>query len=84
MIPLIELVRFVQVVNVLPTMDRIRQLNEGNIVIANAQQLKEVLSHELFIIRYKSSHTKFVKNYFKDNTVMVNKWLRYADNIRNL
>jgi hypothetical protein len=81
---LLELVKFSQVINVLPTMDRIRQLKAGDMVVATDQQLKEVLSHELFIKRYEVSYDKFVKDYFKDNTVMVNKWLRYAENIRSL
>jgi hypothetical protein len=81
---LLELVKFSQVINVLPTRDRIRQLKAGDMVVATDQQLKEVLSHELFIKRYEVSYDKFVKDYFKDNTVMVNKWLRYAENIRSL
>jgi hypothetical protein len=81
---LLELMKFSQVIKVLPVIDRIRQLKAGGMVVATDQQLKEVLSHELFIKRYKVSYDKFVKNYFKDNSIMVNKWLRYAENIRSI
>lgn len=30
------------------------------------------------------SYDDFVKQYFKDNTVLMNKWLRYAKNVREM
>jgi hypothetical protein len=56
----------------------------GTPVHASDEQLKEALSHELFIKRYHSAYIKFVKEHFKNNTILMNKWLRYAENIRSL
>lgn len=42
-----------------------------------------VLTNEDFI--NNSRHYEyFVRKYFKDNTVLMNKWLRYAENIKEL
>lgn len=35
-------------------------------------------------IQFKVTYDDFVKEYFKDNSVLMNKWLRYADNIREM
>lgn len=48
------------------------------------ERLKQVLSSSNFIINSPEGYTKFVKHYFKDNTVLMNKWLRYAENVREM
>jgi hypothetical protein len=48
---------------------------------------KEVLTAALanpIVINELEIYADHVKHFFKDNTVMINKWLRYADNIRTL
>jgi hypothetical protein len=45
---------------------------------------KKLLADEHFIINNVDKYTQFVKGYFNDNSVMINKWLRYAENIRSL
>ena len=35
-------------------------------------------------IHQVDTYNDFVKTYFKDNVVLCNKWLRYADNIRGM
>jgi hypothetical protein len=56
----------------------------GIVTPGTTKQLREALAHESFIKLHPFTHAKYVKNYFKDNTVMINKWLRYANNIRSL
>jgi hypothetical protein len=45
---------------------------------------KKLLIDERFIIDYPTKYETFVKGYFKDNTILINKWLRYAKNVRDM
>jgi hypothetical protein len=50
-----------------------------------ADYVKQVLVSEDFMLNWHTElYDTFVKDYFKNNTVMMNKWLRYAQNIRSL
>jgi hypothetical protein len=48
------------------------------------ERLKQVLSNSDFITLRPEAYTEFVQQYFKDNTILMNKWLRYAENVRDL
>lgn len=48
------------------------------------ERLKQVLSNTDFIILRPEDYTEFVQHYLKDNTVLMNKWLRYANNVREM
>lgn len=37
-----------------------------------------------FIKNWPDTYAEFVKYYFKDNTLLINKWLRYAETARTL
>jgi hypothetical protein len=58
-------------------------LNKRNIAIPN-NVLNTVLSNERFITYDPERYDNSVKNYFKDNTILANKWIRYAENIRGM
>lgn len=47
--------------------------------------LNSILTNES-LIKYKAHpiYDKFIKDYFKDNTILMNKWLRYAQNMRSM
>jgi hypothetical protein len=48
---------------------------------------KELLNTALTepkFIKNEKHYNKFVKQHFKDNTVLMNKWLRYAKNVREM
>lgn len=47
----------------------------------STELLNAALTEPKFI-KNEKSYTKFVKMYFKDNALLMNKWLRYANNIR--
>lgn len=42
---------------------------------------KLVLTDAFFIKRSTNEYIEFVKKYFKNNTLLMNKWIRYAKNI---
>lgn len=46
--------------------------------------LKQCLMSDRFIINYRDGYETLVKRQFKDNSVLLNKWLRYAENVRKL
>lgn len=46
--------------------------------------IKKLLIDEDFIKHEAHQYNAFVKQHFKDNSVLMNKWLRYANNVRNL
>jgi hypothetical protein len=46
--------------------------------------LSIVLSNEELIITDPDSYIEMVLSLYDDNTVMVNKWLRYAENVRSM
>lgn len=46
--------------------------------------LDMVIPNEYLIVSWPTSHTDLIKKRYKDNTVLMNKWLRYAENIRSL
>lgn len=46
--------------------------------------VKVALTSEPFIKYWHSAYENFVKRHFKDNTVLMNKWLRYRDNMREI
>jgi hypothetical protein len=48
-----------------------------------SEAVSSVLTNERFINSI-DVYNKFVKQFFKNNTVLMNKWLRYAENIREL
>lgn len=50
----------------------------------NPERLKQVLSNTDFIILRPEDYTKFVQHYLKDNAILMNKWLRYANNVREM
>lgn len=60
---------------------------QGDLVpmIKNPSQkvLNTALSDEKFI-RLLSSYDNYVRKQFKDNAIMANKWLRYAENVRSM
>lgn len=41
-----------------------------------------ILTNERFITVYSRNYDSFVKHHFKNNSLLMNKWLRYAENIR--
>jgi hypothetical protein len=43
-----------------------------------------IISDEYMMIEWPNLYEGRVKKRYRDNTVMVNKWLRYAENIRSL
>jgi hypothetical protein len=48
------------------------------------EAVNAVLPNEDFINCPGDFYNKFVKRHFKNNTVLMNKWLRYAENIKEL
>ena len=48
------------------------------------EMIKIGLTDEEFIMDYPDEYERTVKNIFKNNTIMMNKWLRYADNVGNM
>lgn len=54
------------------------------IVVATEAQLKELLSNNTFITFSRGIYNQFVWNHFKGNSIMINKWFRYADNINSI
>jgi hypothetical protein len=73
-----NLLAFVSNPNYQGTEDQIlRDLDDPN-------ERKQVLTDELLIKNQSKMYSNIVKHYFKDNSVLMNKWLRYADNIRSL
>jgi hypothetical protein len=54
------------------------------IMVATEAQIKEILSNDDFITFSRGIYNQFVKHQFADNNILMNKWLRYANNIRSL
>jgi hypothetical protein len=48
------------------------------------EMIKIGLTDEEFIMDYPDEYERTVKNIFKSNTIMMNKWLRYAENVGNM
>jgi hypothetical protein len=48
------------------------------------EMIKIGLTDEEFIMDYPDEYDRTVKHIFKNNTIMMNKWLRYAENVGNL
>lgn len=47
--------------------------------------VKKVLTSEEFILDWHERlYDQFVQEYFKNNSILMNKWLRYAKNIRDM
>jgi hypothetical protein len=47
--------------------------------------VKKILVSEDFMLNWHERlYNQFVEEYFKNNTILMNKWLRYAQNIRSL
>jgi hypothetical protein len=44
----------------------------------------QVLRDEDFIITSPHQYKDFVSRIFKDNSILINKWIRYCDNVRDL
>jgi hypothetical protein len=45
--------------------------------------VKQILTSEDFMLNWHETlYPRFVQEYFKDNTIMMNKWLRYGKNVR--
>jgi hypothetical protein len=50
-----------------------------------ANVIKTLLSEPMFINATKHDmYDRFVQEYFKTNTILMNKWLRYAENMRTM
>jgi hypothetical protein len=60
----------------------------GGIVCMFQHPTKEAVKVALVEPKWISSddetYEEFVEEYFKNNTILMNKWLRYAQNIRDL
>jgi hypothetical protein len=50
--------------------------------ITDPKERKRILTDEQLMVISPDKYAEIVKEWFKDNTVLINKWLRYADNIR--
>lgn len=48
------------------------------------EMIKIGLTDEEFIMDYPDEYVRTVKHIFKNNTIMMNKWLRYAENVGNM
>lgn len=48
------------------------------------EMVKIGLTDEEFINDYPEEYERTVRNIFKNNTILMNKWLRYAENMRNM
>jgi hypothetical protein len=46
--------------------------------------VKAALTEPMFIDQEPELYEQFVKKHFKSNSIMMNKWLRYAENVRNM
>jgi hypothetical protein len=54
------------------------------ISVTDPKDRKRVLTDERLINMQPDKYAEIVKDWFKDNTILMNKWLRYAENIRNM
>jgi hypothetical protein len=57
---------------------------ENYFINPTRENLNIVLTDQKFIMEWKKIYDKFVKHIFANNSVMVNKWLRYSENMRNM
>lgn len=46
--------------------------------------VKTALTKDNFIKYWPAAYKQFVTEYFKDNSILMNKWLRYADNMNTV
>jgi hypothetical protein len=60
----------------------INNIKKVHNIPATESQLKYMLTYEDFIIYGYHIYVEFVKVQFHDNSIMTNKWLRYAHNIK--
>jgi hypothetical protein len=59
----------------------------GSLIKGFHNPSKELLNAALTepkFVKSEKDYNKFVKQQFKDNTVLMNKWLRYGDNMRSM
>jgi hypothetical protein len=63
------------------------QQNGGAITVIKKPSKSVVnaaLTDENFIKNNSTAYDEYIRNYFKNNGILANKWLRYADNVREM
>jgi hypothetical protein len=86
-----DILLFSQIADIIRDIDPglIDQLNKGGYGVnignedATEEQLRYMLTFDEFIIYGNHIYVEFIKRRYAGNSIMTNKWLRYADKIKN-
>lgn len=86
-----DILLFSQIADIVHDIDPglIDQLNKGGyggnigMMTATEEQLRYMLTFDEFIIFGYHIYVEFIKRRYAGSSIMTNKWLRYADRIKN-